>query len=193
MTPPLGTLTLGGPNKFELSLPITDGLRHYYRETKALLHSIMQRNGCRLVEAEFVNHEGAPHRDLHFSTAHQVGSCRMADSSAHGVVNAAGEVFGYPGMYVSDGAAIPTSLAVNTSLTILANAERVAAGIRARYQTGRPAVAVMGERAPKVPDVRLTQRRELLAVHAPPVTPRGQPPDRRRQIRSAGGMKCTYV
>jgi hypothetical protein len=126
MTPPLGKLTLAGPNKFELSLPITDGLRHYYRETKALLHAIMQRNGCRLVDAEFVNHEGAPHR--------------------HGVVNAASEVFGYPGMYVSDGAAIPTSLAVNTSLTILANAERIAEGIRARYQMGRPAVAVVRER-----------------------------------------------
>jgi choline dehydrogenase-like flavoprotein len=148
MTPPLGKLTLVGPNKFELSLPITEGLRHYYRETKALLHSIMERNGCRLVEAEFVNHEGAPHRDLHFSTAHQVGSCRMADSPAHGVVDAASEVFGYPGMYVSDGAAIPTSLAVNTSLTILANAERVAAGIRARYETERPAVAVVRECAP---------------------------------------------
>ena len=51
--------------------------------------------------------------------------------------NAAGEVFGYPGLYVSDGAAIPSSLAVNTSLTILANAERIVAGISSRYYAGR--------------------------------------------------------
>jgi len=45
------------------------------------------------------------------------------------VVNAAGQVFDYPGLYISDGSVIPSSLAVNTSLTILANAERIAAGI----------------------------------------------------------------
>jgi choline dehydrogenase-like flavoprotein len=43
-------------------------------------------------------------------------------------------VFGYPGLCVTDGAAIPSSLAVNTSLTILANAERSAAGIVERYR-----------------------------------------------------------
>jgi cholesterol oxidase len=58
----------------------------------------------------------------------------MADSKEHGVVDASGEVFDYPGLYVSDGSAIPSSLAVNTSLTILANAERIAVGLIARYR-----------------------------------------------------------
>ena len=49
-----------------------------------------------------------------------------------------GEVFDNPGLYVSDGSAIPTSLAVNTSLTILANAERIAAGILERDRLGNP-------------------------------------------------------
>ena len=57
----------------------------------------------------------------------------MADSPSRGVVDPTGEVFDHPGLYVADGAAIPSSLAVNTSLTILANAERVAAGILQRY------------------------------------------------------------
>ena len=57
----------------------------------------------------------------------------MADTRSRGVVDIDGEVFGQPGLYVSDGAAIPSSLAVNTSLTILANAERIAAGIARRY------------------------------------------------------------
>jgi len=57
----------------------------------------------------------------------------MADTPARGVVDQWGEVFHYPGLYVSDGAAVPSSLAVNTSLTILANAERIAAGMLDRY------------------------------------------------------------
>ena len=91
------------------------------------------RNGCRLVQADFLDKSLQPHQGIHFSTAHQVGSCRMADSKSDGVVDANGEVFDYPGLYVSDGASIPSSLAVNTSLTILANAERIADGVAERY------------------------------------------------------------
>ncbi len=40
-------------------------------------------------------------------------------------------------MYVTDGAAIPTSLAVNTAHTILANAERVAVSIVERHPVKR--------------------------------------------------------
>ena len=53
----------------------------------------------------------------------------MSDSKTLGVVDAAGEAHGLPGLYVTDGAAIPSSIAVSSSLTILANAERIAAGI----------------------------------------------------------------
>ncbi len=133
MTPPLGQLTHVAGDNFDLELPLTDGLREYYRETKHLLHDIMLRNGCSLVDAQFVDREGSPHRDLHFSTAHQVGACRMADSRSYGTCDVNGEVFGYPGMFITDGAAIPSSLSVNTSLTILANAERIVSGIARRY------------------------------------------------------------
>ena len=62
----------------------------------------------------------------------------MADSKNLGVVDVAGEAFDLPGLYVTDGAAIPGSIAVSTSLTILANAERIAEGILRRYRaTGR--------------------------------------------------------
>ena len=88
------------------------------------------------MDVEFVERDGGPREHGGFSTAHQVGSCRMADDRRRGVVDAAGQVFGYPGLYVSDGAAIPSSLAVNTSLTILANAERIADGIAERYGLG---------------------------------------------------------
>ncbi len=130
--------------KPHLHLGLDADVRDYYKRTKRLLDSIMERNGCRLLDATFIDMEGAPRRDLYFSTAHQVGACRMAESVDQGVVNVDGQVFGYPGMYVSDGAAIPSSLAVNSALTILANAERVASAIRGRYMPAhsgaRPAV-----------------------------------------------------
>ncbi len=146
MTPPLGAIIRKENGSFETRLPLSDDLRSYYNETKELLHSIFTGNGCRIVEAKFVDGKGRPHQDLHFSTAHQVGSCRMADRKTRGVVDASGEVFDYPGMYVTDGAAIPSSLAVNTSLTILANAERIVAGILSRVHVGRPSAGVIVNR-----------------------------------------------
>ncbi|HEX9580055.1 MAG TPA: GMC family oxidoreductase [Gemmatimonadales bacterium] len=129
MTPPLGRLELQPDGRRALHLGLSDDLRAYAGETKELLHSILRRNGCRIVQTAFLDSQGVPQEDLHFSTAHQVGSCRMADTKKRGVTRATGEVFDYPGMYVTDGSAIPSSLAVNTSLTILANAERIATGI----------------------------------------------------------------
>ncbi len=129
MTPPTGFIERGDRGDFRVGVRVTPEIEDYYRRTKILLQSIFLENGCTPLETEFVNHEGQPHRELFFATAHQVGSCRMATSKRDGVCNASGEVFDYPGLFVTDGAAIPTSLAVNTALTILANAERIVAGI----------------------------------------------------------------
>src|SRR6267142_704185 len=133
LTPPGGALQVVAGDA-TVSLPLTTRLRAYHAETKRILESILVRNGCRMVETDFLDASFLPRDDIHFTTAHQVGSCRMADSKEQGVVDASGEVFGYPGLYVSDGAAIPSSLAVNTSLTILANAERIAVGLIDRYR-----------------------------------------------------------
>lgn len=59
-------------------------------------------------------------------TAHPLGGCVIGDNAASSVVNHACEVWNYPGLYVTDGAAIPSALAVNPSLTIAAVAERAA-------------------------------------------------------------------
>ena len=58
-------------------------------------------------------------------TPHALGGCNMGNSLADGVVNHAGEVFGYPGLYVADGAIVPHALGVNPSRTIGALAERI--------------------------------------------------------------------
>jgi cholesterol oxidase len=64
-------------------------------------------------------------------TVHPLGGCPMGDDADKGAVDHAGRVFrdsGEPwqGLYVADGAILPTSLGVNPLLTITALAERVA-------------------------------------------------------------------
>jgi cholesterol oxidase len=59
-----------------------------------------------------------------FATSHPLGGCPMADDPDAGVVDDAGRVHGYPGLYVLDGSIVPTALGVNPSKTIAALAER---------------------------------------------------------------------
>ena len=59
-------------------------------------------------------------------TAHPLGGCVMSDSPEQGVANEWGEVWGYPGLFVADGALVPSAISVNPSATICALAERVA-------------------------------------------------------------------
>ena len=62
-------------------------------------------------------------------TPHPIGGCRMADDPANGVTDGNGQVFGYPGLYVSDGSSIPKALGLNPSRTIAAIAELHAASM----------------------------------------------------------------
>ena len=57
-------------------------------------------------------------------TAHILGGACIGSDSEHGVIDSNHEVFGYPGLYVVDGSAIPANVGVNPSLTITALAER---------------------------------------------------------------------
>ena len=66
------------------------------------------------------------------TTAHILGGVPIGDGPEDGVVSAHHEVFGYPGMYVVDGSAVPGNLGVNPSLTITALAERALSRIIAK-------------------------------------------------------------
>lgn len=66
------------------------------------------------------------------STAHILGGAVIASSPGDGVCDAQGRVFGYEGLYVADGAAVPANLGVNPALTITALAEHVMQGISPR-------------------------------------------------------------
>lgn len=57
-------------------------------------------------------------------SVHSLGGCPVGPDRNRGVVDDAGEVHGYPGLFVLDGAAIPSSVGVNPASTIAAVAER---------------------------------------------------------------------
>ncbi len=85
------------------------------------------------------------------ATVHNLGGCVMGDTVAYGVVDPTGQVFGYPGLYVMDGGALPEATGVNPSHTISAVAERNIE-IAARRLTGN-GTWTAPERAKAVPIV----------------------------------------
>ena len=66
-------------------------------------------------------------------TVHVLGGCALGVSASTGVTSAdpatLGQVFGYQGLYVIDGAIIPTAVGANPTATISALAEMAAEGI----------------------------------------------------------------
>jgi cholesterol oxidase len=94
----------------------------YYRGLEDLFEDVAHALGGKLLKSpwKFFN------RSI---TIHPLGGAVMADDPRHGVVDPWGEVFGFPGLYVADGAAMPGPVGVNPSFTIAAFADRVARGI----------------------------------------------------------------
>jgi choline dehydrogenase-like flavoprotein len=126
-------LIKNGRGNYKPYLEIDEKFRKYYTDTVDLLHSIIRRNGLKVVNLDFIDGQGNEYNDIHISTAHMTGSCRMADDIEQGVIDKNGEMFNKPGLYITDGATIPSSLAVNPYLTILANSERITEGLTTRY------------------------------------------------------------
>ncbi|RKS69111.1 cholesterol oxidase [Actinomadura pelletieri DSM 43383] len=77
-------------------------------------------------------------------TVHPLGGAPMGAHPGEGVCDAFGEVFGYPGLYIADGAAMPGPVGPNPSLTIAAQADRMATRLlehaSAQGGAGGPAV-----------------------------------------------------
>jgi cholesterol oxidase len=66
------------------------------------------------------------------TTAHILGGAPIGSSPQSAVCDAGHQVFGYPGMYVVDGSAVPVNLGVNPSLTITALAEHAMSRVPAK-------------------------------------------------------------
>ncbi len=72
-----------------------------------------------------------PH-DLEVSAYHPLGTARMGADPSKSVVDAEHQVHATPGLYVVDGASVPSSLGVNPQVTIMALATRAAEKLAAR-------------------------------------------------------------
>lgn len=94
-------------------------------------------------------------------TVHALGGAPMGRDREEGVVDVNGEVFGYPGLHVADGAVMPGPVGANPSLTIAAIADRCAEAIL----EGRTAAAPLPR--------RFTRAERPTAAAAPPPASEG--------------------
>ncbi len=83
--------------------------------------------------------EAAGGRDLlrTESTAHLMGGCRMGDDPETSVTNSDGRSWDVDNLWVCDGSLMPTAGGVNPSMTIMANAARIADRIKTLARRGQ--------------------------------------------------------
>lgn len=77
-----------------------------------------------MTEAADLEHLRAKPSDLDMMAFHPMGTARMGTTGDRGVTDAVGAVHGWGGLYVADGALMPSSTKVNPQITIMAAALR---------------------------------------------------------------------
>ncbi len=98
--------------------------------TDAAVKDIMERDGLASVLPWTNELIGA-------YTVHPLSSCRIGDDPATSALDDTHELRGHPGIFVTDGSAVPSALCVNPAMTIAALAERAVPSIvRAARQRG---------------------------------------------------------
>lgn len=150
-----------------------------YRAQEEVMTSLAGRLGARSL-ADLRTVLGLPRRVV---SVHSLGGAVMGETREQGVVDVDGRVHGTAGVYVVDGAAIPTSTGVNPSHTIAAvaerNVERLVRRLRAESDWEAP------------------ERSQAEEFHDPlpwPAAPGGDvpgpdPTKRRSLLLAGGGMK----
>ena len=101
-------------------------VEHRYRESDGQRLSLLTRRARRVLRTAGAR---ATHVWPISSFSHAVGTLRMGQRAEEAPLDAAGRFRGLDNLFVTDGSAFPASGGVNPSLTIAANALRVAAGI----------------------------------------------------------------
>jgi enediyne biosynthesis protein E9 len=111
--------------------PTANTLRGW-AESDAAVKDILERDGLARVAPWTNDVVGA-------YTVHPLSSCRIGDDPATSALDDRHELRGHPGIFVTDGSAVPGALTVNPALTIAALAERAIPGIvQAARQRGVP-------------------------------------------------------
>jgi cholesterol oxidase len=105
--------------------------RSYFQSAEELAGRLARHLGGRLAPPLFARWS----RGL---TAHPLGGCPMGRDADAGVVDATGEVYGYPGLFVADGSIMPGPVGPNPSLTIAALAARIGKAARSRAAGAPP-------------------------------------------------------
>ena len=100
-----------------------------------LASELLTSEGEKVLAAAGATIERAP-RDPDVYWFLQAGTARMVKKASDGVIGADGQAFDVPNLYVADGAALPTAGGAPFTLTIMANALRIARGIAARASRG---------------------------------------------------------
>lgn len=118
LCPAVGRLTIDAKGE-PLAFFDTALLEDYKQKAMAPLQDIAAANRAELLQTTLDGYD--------MGGAHPMGTCRMAETAARGVVDPYGRVFGYPGMYIADGSVLSGSTGTNPAITIAANAERIAA------------------------------------------------------------------
>ncbi|MER5326604.1 GMC family oxidoreductase [Streptosporangium roseum] len=109
--------------------PTANTLRGW-AEADAEVKDILERDGLAEVAAWTNDVVGA-------YTVHPLASCRIGDDPDTSALDDRNELRGHPGIFVTDGSAVPGALTVNPAMTIAALAERAVPGIvQAAQQRG---------------------------------------------------------
>ena len=136
-----------------------ENTRRGWAESDAAVREIFERDGLARVMPWTNDVVGA-------YTVHPLASCRLGDDPATSALDARHELRGHPGIFVTDGSAVPAAVTVNPALTIAALAERAMPGIveaarargvaveyRGTLPDGLPGAA-SGERSPTLLGLR---------------------------------------
>jgi cholesterol oxidase len=115
---PDGKLFLAGERRLEADWH-TASSREYFERVRDTMRSVSGALGARFVDDPI----------WYLSrviTVHPLGGSPMGRNAGEGVVDAWGEVFGHPGLFVADGSVMPGPVGANPALTIAALADRFA-------------------------------------------------------------------
>ncbi|MGK5552257.1 GMC family oxidoreductase N-terminal domain-containing protein [Actinomadura kijaniata] len=105
---------------------------HGWAQADAAVRDILTRDGLATVAPWTNDLVGA-------YTVHPLASCRIGDDPATSALDDGHELRGHPGIFVTDGSAVPSGLTVNPAMTIAALAERaMPAIVRAARRRGIP-------------------------------------------------------